>query len=62
MSGADGCIWAQGKSSVGMSEAEYSELTQDWPLAAAKAFNTTTRVVTKQTNQTGATSLVVWTN
>lgn len=42
MSGADGCIWAQGKSSVGMSEAEYPELTQDWPLAAAKAFDTTT--------------------
>ena len=38
LSGADGCIWAQGKSSVGMSEAEYSELTHDWPLAAAKAF------------------------
>ena len=35
---ADGCIWAQGKSSVGMTEKDYTELTYDWPLAAAKAF------------------------
>jgi uncharacterized protein YbjT (DUF2867 family) len=35
---ADGCIWAQGKTSVGMAEKEYTELTHDWPLAAAKAF------------------------
>jgi hypothetical protein len=41
ISGADGCIWAQGRSSVGMSEAAYSELTHDWPLAAAKAFGAT---------------------
>lgn len=35
---ADGCIWAQGKTSVGMAEKEYTELTHDWPLAATKAF------------------------
>jgi hypothetical protein len=35
---ADGCIWAQGKSSIGMTEKDYTELTYDWPLAAAKAF------------------------
>jgi hypothetical protein len=35
---ADSCIWAQGKSSMGMTERDYSELTHDWPLAAAKAF------------------------
>lgn len=35
---ADGCIWAQGKSSLGMTEKDYTELTYDWPLAAAKAF------------------------
>jgi len=35
---ADGCIWAQGKSSMGMTEEDYTELTYDWPLAAAKAF------------------------
>lgn len=38
LQGADGCIWAQGKSSVGMTEKDYTELTYDWPLAAAKAF------------------------
>jgi hypothetical protein len=36
---ADGCIWAQGKSSMGMAEKDYTELTHDWPLAAAKAFD-----------------------
>ena len=50
MSGADGCIWAQGKSSVGMSEAEYPELTHDWPLAAAKAFDTTTNPAGRRFN------------
>lgn len=35
---ADGCIWAQGKSSIGMTEKDYTELTHDWPLEAAKAF------------------------
>ena len=38
---ADGCIWAQGKSSVGMTEKDYTELTHDWPLEAAKAFAST---------------------
>jgi uncharacterized protein YbjT (DUF2867 family) len=38
LQGADGCIWAQGKSSVGMTESDYSELTHDWPLEAAKAL------------------------
>jgi uncharacterized protein YbjT (DUF2867 family) len=36
--GATGCIWAQGKSSVGMQENEYTVLTHDWPLAAAEAM------------------------
>ncbi|EME78313.1 uncharacterized protein MYCFIDRAFT_37148 [Pseudocercospora fijiensis CIRAD86] len=35
---AIGCIWAQGKSSIGMSEQDYTELTLDYPLAAARAF------------------------
>jgi nucleoside-diphosphate-sugar epimerase len=35
---ADACIWAQGKSSMGMTEKDYTELTHDWPLAAARAF------------------------
>ncbi|KAF7193877.1 Leucinostatins biosynthesis cluster protein T [Pseudocercospora fuligena] len=35
---AKACIWAQGKSSMGMSEQDYTELTLDYPLAAAKAF------------------------
>ena len=36
--GATGCIWAQGKSSVGMQFDEYTALTHDWPLAAAEAM------------------------
>jgi len=36
--GATGCIWAQGKSSIGMQTDEYTTLTRDWPLAAAKAM------------------------
>jgi len=36
--GARGCIWAQGKSSIGMQTDEYTTLTHDWPLAAAKAM------------------------
>jgi hypothetical protein len=38
---ADGCIWAQGKSSIGMTEKDYTELTHDWPMEAAKAFGNT---------------------
>jgi hypothetical protein len=38
--GATGCIWAQGKTSVGMQENDYTELTHDWPLAAAEAMAT----------------------
>lgn len=36
--GATGCIWAQGKSSIGMQTDEYTTLTHDWPLAAAEAL------------------------
>jgi hypothetical protein len=50
ISAADGCIWAQGKCSVGMSEAEYSELTHDWPLAAAKAFGASTNPAGRRFN------------
>lgn len=38
LKGATGCIWAQGKSQIGMTEPDYKELTYDWPMAAAKAF------------------------
>jgi hypothetical protein len=37
--GAEACIWAQGKSSIGMTEKDYTELTHDWPLEAVKAFS-----------------------
>ena len=40
LKGATGCIWAQGISSRGMNEAEYSKITIDYPVAAAKAFST----------------------
>ncbi|TKA75371.1 hypothetical protein B0A55_06010 [Friedmanniomyces simplex] len=36
--GATGCIWAQGISSAGMGEEEYTRITVGYPLAAAKAF------------------------
>ncbi|KAF3910504.1 hypothetical protein AA313_de0209021 [Arthrobotrys entomopaga] len=38
LSGATACIWAQGISSVGMTEADYTVITKDYPLAAAEAF------------------------
>lgn len=38
LSGITGCIWAQGVSSVGISEEEYVKITHDYPLAAAKAL------------------------
>ena len=38
LKGATGCIWAQGITSRGMSEAEYTKITVDYPVAAAKAF------------------------
>ncbi|KAJ6263932.1 Leucinostatins biosynthesis cluster protein T [Drechslerella dactyloides] len=40
LSGASGCIWAQGISSVGMKEDEYTTITKTYPLAAAEAFST----------------------
>jgi uncharacterized protein YbjT (DUF2867 family) len=40
LKGATGCIWAQGISSRGMSEDEYTKITLDYPVAAAKAFST----------------------
>lgn len=36
--GATGCIWAQGISANGMSEEEYTNITVEYPLAAATAF------------------------
>ncbi|KAK6522376.1 hypothetical protein TWF281_002941 [Arthrobotrys megalospora] len=38
LSGATACIWAQGISSVGMREDEYTVITKAYPLAAAEAF------------------------
>lgn len=40
LKGATGCVWAQGISSRGMSEADYTQITLDYPCAAAKAFST----------------------
>lgn len=36
--GAQGCIWAMGKTSIGMNESDYTKLTHDWPLAAAESL------------------------
>lgn len=36
--GATACIWAQGISSRGMTEEEYTKITHDYPVAAARAF------------------------
>ncbi|KAK5122893.1 hypothetical protein LTR85_003458 [Meristemomyces frigidus] len=38
LKGATGCIWAQGISSRGMKKDDYTKITVDYPLAAAKAF------------------------
>lgn len=38
LQGATGVIWAQGISSAGMNETDYSKITVDYPVAAAKAF------------------------
>ncbi|KAK6496088.1 hypothetical protein TWF481_002112 [Arthrobotrys musiformis] len=38
LSGASACIWAQGISSVGMKEDDYTVITKGYPLAAAEAF------------------------
>ncbi len=38
LKGATGCIWAQGISSRGIQEAQYSKITIDYPVAAAKAL------------------------
>ncbi|KAI0945578.1 hypothetical protein AcW1_001769 [Taiwanofungus camphoratus] len=35
----DACIWALGRSSVGMNEKEYTELTHGYVMAAIRAFN-----------------------
>lgn len=40
LKGATGCVWAQGISSRGMSEEDYTKITLDYPFAAAKAFST----------------------
>ncbi|EWC47749.1 hypothetical protein DRE_02949 [Drechslerella stenobrocha 248] len=40
LSDATACIWAQGISSIGMKEDEYTTITVTYPLAAAKAFTT----------------------
>ncbi|KAK6513549.1 hypothetical protein TWF281_005172 [Arthrobotrys megalospora] len=38
LSDAAGCIWAQGISAIGMKESDYTEITVEYPLAAAQAF------------------------
>ncbi|GAA5902897.1 hypothetical protein JCM6882_009155 [Rhodosporidiobolus microsporus] len=38
LKGYDACIWALGKSSLGMKEADYERLTVDYAVEAAKAF------------------------
>lgn len=40
LKGVTGCIWALGISSRGFTEADYSKITVDYPVAAAKAFST----------------------
>lgn len=39
LAGHAACIWALGRSSRGMTEQAYTELTHDWPVAAIKAFH-----------------------
>ncbi|KAF1845609.1 uncharacterized protein K460DRAFT_366460 [Cucurbitaria berberidis CBS 394.84] len=37
---AHGCVWAQGVSQNDVGKDEYTQITRDYPLAAAKAFST----------------------
>ncbi|MCJ1378440.1 hypothetical protein MMC17_001539 [Xylographa soralifera] len=39
LEGAEGCVWAQGTGSNNVSKSKYTEITIDYPLAAAKAFS-----------------------
>ncbi|KAL1634064.1 hypothetical protein SLS58_010811 [Diplodia intermedia] len=39
LDGAEACIWAQGVSQFEVGKEEYIKITQDYPLAAAKAFS-----------------------
>ena len=39
LAGHSACVWALGKTSQGMAEAEYTTLTRDYPVAALKAFH-----------------------
>jgi len=43
LKGASGCVWAQGISSRGMNEPDYTKITVDYPVAAAKALATMDR-------------------
>lgn len=40
LKGADACIWAQGISQTQVSKDEFIKITEQYPLAAAKAFST----------------------
>lgn len=40
LKGATGCVWAQGITSRGMTEEDYTKITVDYPIAAAKALST----------------------
>ncbi|EJD05628.1 uncharacterized protein FOMMEDRAFT_103763 [Fomitiporia mediterranea MF3/22] len=39
LEGHGACVWALGKTSAGMNEADYTTLTYDYPMAAIKAFD-----------------------
>ena len=39
LEGHGACVWALGKSQSGMSEADYTKLTHDFPVTAFKALN-----------------------
>src|SRR3954468_23382038 len=39
LSGYDACFYCLGVSSIGMGEAEYTEISYDYPLAAARAVD-----------------------
>ncbi|PGH36643.1 hypothetical protein GX50_00505 [[Emmonsia] crescens] len=40
LKGAEGCVWAQGVAQSQVGKEEYITITKDYPLAAARAFNT----------------------
>jgi len=47
LKGAEGCVWAQGISSMSVDKVQYEKITETYPLLAAQAFSSPTAPTTK---------------